>query len=81
MHAKCCKPEWSDILQSTKKRKQLASGCVSSCRQVDVASNKDTNICQGSKTEKASDRGREREEKGDLSSEETEADRECFSSD
>lgn len=33
---------------SERREKQLASGCVSSCRQVDVESNKDTNNCQGS---------------------------------
>lgn len=49
--------------------KQLASGCVSSCRQVDIESNKDTNNCQGAERDKASNGGGGG--KGDLSGKET----------
>lgn len=54
---------------------------MSSCRQVDVESNKDTNNCQGAERDKASDgggggKGRSEQERD----QETEGDRECFSS-
>jgi len=60
---------------SEQRKKQLASGCVSNCRQVDIESNKDTNNCQGVEREKASDGG----SAGDLSSKETKRQREMES--
>ena len=70
--------EWGgDITIHRRRKNQLASGCVSSCRQVDIESNKDTNNCQGVERDKASDGcggG-----KGDLSREETERQRETES--
>lgn len=62
-------------------KKQLASGCVSSCRQVDAESNKDTNNCQGvekRQSERWRRRGKGRSEQE--RDQETEGDRECFSS-
>lgn len=77
------KTEWGgDITIHTGGKKRLASGCVSSCRQVDVESNKDTNNCQGVERDKARDgggggrKGRSEQERD----QETEGDRECFSS-
>lgn len=46
-----------DIIIHRGGKKELASGCVSSCRQVDEESNKDTNNCQGTERDKASDGG------------------------
>lgn len=50
---------------------------MSSCRQVDIESNKDTNNCQGVERDKASDGGGGG--KGDLSRKETKRQRETES--
>lgn len=69
-----------DITIHSGGKEPLAAGCVSSCRQVDTESNKDTNNCQGPAKKQSERWMRWVGGTGDLRRKETQADGECFSS-